>query len=126
MQYSVVMLIGIGLAVAGIVMVNRENVKDNIVASVKTQVEKLFRDVSKNVKSAITFQETLECCGAVDYNDWNKLANQFPASCCAKRDSKSCKDPFRESVTSSEAKELYHDVSLLSLSLRLIAIVIDC
>lgn len=106
------MLIGIGLAVAGTVMVNRE--KDNIAAKVKSNVEKLFGDVSKNVKAAIALQETLECCGAVDYNDWNKpaLVNQFPASCCSKRDSKSCKDPFRESVTSSEAKKLYHDVTL--------------
>lgn len=109
--YSVVMLIGIGLAVAGTVMVNRE--KENIIVQVRKFVEKIFVDLNRDGKTnaAIALQEVFQCCGANGYSDWKlqSLSGQFPSSCCV--DQKGCPNPFENVVnlTFGLAGNKYHD-----------------
>ena len=104
MVFSII-VIGIG----GVILFSKQ---DEIVANIRQNVEKLYEDVSLNMKAISDLQEKLECCGAKDYRDFesvNRSLLVFPKSCC-RDESKECRGPKEVIFVNTSPDELYFPV----------------
>lgn len=107
------MVIGLALTVTGGVMLHQH--RDFILRDAMDGVRRLFENVGNNPESANLLQETLRCCGARDFRDWDRSQLQFPASCCIDQH-RACQSPWSLgiSVDRRATDNLYHKVRLLT------------
>jgi len=89
-SFSALMIIGLILTILGGVVLHQK--KDDIVPSIKRNIEKLYENPGDNLEAITLLQESLECCGGRDYRDFEKQGVTFPESCC-RDNKKSCTAP---------------------------------
>lgn len=62
--------------------------KKGAIEQLKMRINSVFQeDLIKNSstrQAAVSLQETYQCCGAHNYNDWHITKNAFPENCCRK------------------------------------------
>jgi len=104
------MMIGIIVVIIGGVVLHQN--KDEILLDINKNIEKIYEKPITN-KDAIKFiQETMKCCGAKSFNDFNITDVDFPKSCCRDQ-SKECEAP-KESLSIITPDEQYFPVSLFT------------
>ena len=67
------MIIGLILTILGGVVLHQK--KDEILPSIKRNIQKLYENPNANLEAITYLQESLECCGGTDYRDFDKQVN---------------------------------------------------
>lgn len=86
----------------------RHEIKDILSVSYKNAMEK-YDSTSPQSHTLDTIQQKLECCGSLNYTDWEKTdyfkSNGFPQSCC--KETENCTPDILKNPEKA-AKEVFH------------------